>query len=176
MKRCPTCNRTFENTLTFCLSDGAILSAPFDPQATQVIAGSEQPESNGAKSSSLPSTVASQPLPPTIAAPPHPPASAGRPSPTPSLPSTITSNPVLQRMPAPQRPDQYSQTRQSGSSSAKTMLVVLIGLVAGAIVGGISSAIFGTLVKGDVDIISLFGLIGGAILGGLIGLLTRLAR
>ncbi|MDQ3818455.1 MAG: tetratricopeptide repeat protein [Acidobacteriota bacterium] len=31
MKRCPTCNRTFEDTLTYCLVDGSILSAPFDP-------------------------------------------------------------------------------------------------------------------------------------------------
>jgi hypothetical protein len=34
MKSCPTCNRTFEDTFTFCLIDGSILSAPFDPQAT----------------------------------------------------------------------------------------------------------------------------------------------
>lgn len=37
MKSCPTCNRTFEDTLTYCLIDGAILSAPFDPHATLVI-------------------------------------------------------------------------------------------------------------------------------------------
>ena len=37
MKSCPTCNRTFEDTLTFCLVDGSILSAPFDPQATLVL-------------------------------------------------------------------------------------------------------------------------------------------
>ena len=34
MKSCPTCNRTFEDTLTYCLIDGSILSAPFDPHAT----------------------------------------------------------------------------------------------------------------------------------------------
>ena len=37
MKRCPTCSRTFEDTFTFCLIDGAILSAPFDPEATQLL-------------------------------------------------------------------------------------------------------------------------------------------
>src|ERR687894_91460 len=37
MKSCPTCNRTFEDTFTFCLVDGSILSAPFDPQATLVL-------------------------------------------------------------------------------------------------------------------------------------------
>ncbi|MDT4899017.1 MAG: Tetratricopeptide repeat [Acidobacteriota bacterium] len=30
MKHCPTCSRTFEDAFTFCLVDGAILSAPFD--------------------------------------------------------------------------------------------------------------------------------------------------
>ena len=33
MKRCPTCSRTFDDTMTFCLVDGSILSAPFDPRA-----------------------------------------------------------------------------------------------------------------------------------------------
>lgn len=34
MKKCPTCNRTFEDTLTFCLKDGSILDPPYDPEAT----------------------------------------------------------------------------------------------------------------------------------------------
>jgi foldase protein PrsA len=34
MKSCPECKRTFEDTFTFCLVDGSILSAPFDPSAT----------------------------------------------------------------------------------------------------------------------------------------------
>jgi hypothetical protein len=34
MKSCPQCNRTFEDTFTFCLIDGSVLSAPFDPHAT----------------------------------------------------------------------------------------------------------------------------------------------
>jgi hypothetical protein len=34
MKSCPTCDRTFENTFTFCLADGSLLNAPFDPQST----------------------------------------------------------------------------------------------------------------------------------------------
>lgn len=33
MKSCPTCKRTFEDTTVFCLVDGSILSAPFDPHA-----------------------------------------------------------------------------------------------------------------------------------------------
>ena len=36
MKKCPTCNRTYaDDTLRFCLDDGSILSAAYDPQATQ---------------------------------------------------------------------------------------------------------------------------------------------
>ena len=34
MKTCPTCNRTFEDNLTFCLSDGTVLDPPIDPDAT----------------------------------------------------------------------------------------------------------------------------------------------
>jgi hypothetical protein len=35
MKRCPKCNRTYaDETITFCLADGSLLSAPYDPQAT----------------------------------------------------------------------------------------------------------------------------------------------
>jgi len=35
MKRCPQCNRTYADELfAFCLADGALLSAPYDPHAT----------------------------------------------------------------------------------------------------------------------------------------------
>jgi hypothetical protein len=36
MKRCPTCNRTYaSDEFTFCLDDGSLLSAPYDPQQSQ---------------------------------------------------------------------------------------------------------------------------------------------
>src|SRR5205814_517531 len=39
MKSCPKCNRTYsDETFAFCLDDGSLLSAPFDPEATQVMA------------------------------------------------------------------------------------------------------------------------------------------
>src|ERR1700752_2509708 len=39
MKSCPTCNRTYpDDTLAFCLVDGAVLSAPYDPGQTPGIA------------------------------------------------------------------------------------------------------------------------------------------
>ena len=71
MKSCPACQRTFEDTLTFCLVDGSILSAPFDPRTTQ-----EQP---GARYTSPPPTEVMPPpsarrsadaMPPTIPSPP----------------------------------------------------------------------------------------------------------
>jgi len=38
MKKCPRCNRTYhDETFSFCLEDGAVLSAPFDPDATLVM-------------------------------------------------------------------------------------------------------------------------------------------
>src|SRR5437764_15348887 len=78
MKSCPTCNRTFEDTFTFCLIDGSILSAPFDPtkpagQSTREATPPrtevfrEQPQSNP-----LPETRAASPqanLQPTITSP-----------------------------------------------------------------------------------------------------------
>lgn len=36
MKKCPQCNRTYpDDTLAFCLEDGALLSASYNPQETQ---------------------------------------------------------------------------------------------------------------------------------------------
>lgn len=36
MKNCPTCNRTYpDDTLAFCLMDGSVLSAPYDPSETR---------------------------------------------------------------------------------------------------------------------------------------------
>jgi hypothetical protein len=36
MKSCPACNRIYaDDTITFCLVDGSILSAPYDPHAPQ---------------------------------------------------------------------------------------------------------------------------------------------
>lgn len=37
MKKCPDCNRTYsEESFSFCLHDGSILSAPYDPEETLV--------------------------------------------------------------------------------------------------------------------------------------------
>lgn len=64
MKSCPTCNRTFEDDLTYCLVDGVILSAPYDPQATQRI-----PEPRITNQPPTEILLNSNALPPTIKSP-----------------------------------------------------------------------------------------------------------
>ncbi len=88
MKRCPTCKRTFEDSLTYCLIDGSVLSAPFeedeqdrDERATDVITESAR---------TPPATEpAASPPQPTIAAAFAPPRSA-----SPSTLSPAESKPV----------------------------------------------------------------------------------
>lgn len=37
MKRCPECNRTYaDDTIAFCLADGSLLSAPYNPDSEQI--------------------------------------------------------------------------------------------------------------------------------------------
>src|SRR2546423_11921306 len=66
MKSCLTCKRTFDDTAVFCLVDGSILSAPFDPEATPRIADhrNEPPRTEVMNPS-----PAQNPLQPTIASP-----------------------------------------------------------------------------------------------------------
>ena len=78
MKSCPTCNRTFEDTWTFCLADGALLSAPFDPQATQRLPGARATDPHATEvlkatdpPPTQPARVAEDAV-PTITAPPPP--------------------------------------------------------------------------------------------------------
>src|ERR1700692_24784 len=66
MKNCPTCKRTYEDdTLTFCLDDGARLSAAYDPHAT--LLGPTARDPDPPKTAILPSelTPANQ-APPTL--------------------------------------------------------------------------------------------------------------
>ena len=43
MKRCPQCNRTYsEDSFSFCLADGALLSAPYNSEETLVLPNSYQ--------------------------------------------------------------------------------------------------------------------------------------
>src|SRR5437868_10514726 len=67
MKSCPTCNRTFEDTFTFCLADGSLLNAPFDPHATLVIPEPRQTEPPPTEV--LPVKETREEIPPTVASP-----------------------------------------------------------------------------------------------------------
>lgn len=85
MKSCPACKRTFEDTTVFCLVDGSILSAPFDPNAP--LPPNEPPPTEVMKSPrdsiSAQSTITSQtPLvsPPTSPHSPTPTNNASTPS------------------------------------------------------------------------------------------------
>ena len=103
MKSCPNCNRTFEDTFTFCLMDGAILSAPFDPTKPaeqphreptppQTEVFREQPESKP-----LPETRVASPhanLQPTITTP-FQPQPIGQPYQTPAVPENTTATTPL---------------------------------------------------------------------------------
>jgi len=84
MKSCPTCNRTYsDETLSFCLVDGTVLSAPYDPKALNQYAASDNSEAppteelrpTDPQRDTLPAL-----LPPTISPPPPPVASEAGPT------------------------------------------------------------------------------------------------
>src|SRR5262245_10618060 len=68
MKRCPSCKRTYaDDHFTFCLDDGSLLSAPFDPLATLPVGQARDTEPP--KTEILPADLASK----TVSATPPPP-------------------------------------------------------------------------------------------------------
>jgi hypothetical protein len=69
MKSCPACNRTFEDTFTFCLVDGSILSAPFDPQATKEVPNRRNTNPPPTEVMQPPNFPNRDALPPTILSP-----------------------------------------------------------------------------------------------------------
>src|SRR6266850_5982404 len=78
MKSCPQCERTFEDTFSFCLVDGSVLSAPFDPDSQHAGSkpGSKDPQATELlpATPSLPAETKASPA-PTIPAnfqPAHP--------------------------------------------------------------------------------------------------------
>jgi formylglycine-generating enzyme required for sulfatase activity len=113
MKRCPTCNRTFEDTMSFCLVDGSILSAPFDPNATQQPAAS--PNIDPAATRILdrpPDTVDSAGPPQDDIEITSPPLTIASPAPMPS-PQEKTSSAAAQKYP--------STEEQASHSALKTI-------------------------------------------------------
>jgi hypothetical protein len=70
MKRCPACNRTYvDDSFTFCLNDGALLSPPYDPQTPQY---NPSPRTNPPPTEIMPSNAVGSDMAATIPAMPPP--------------------------------------------------------------------------------------------------------
>jgi len=71
MKSCPTCNRTYpDDTLAFCLMDGSVLSAPYDPTERQAASpGLSEPPPTEVIRAPAPPAETRTPLQSTIRAP-----------------------------------------------------------------------------------------------------------
>jgi hypothetical protein len=72
VKKCPACNRSYDDeTLNFCLEDGALLSAPDDPDKTQQISAPQETNSILTRISYPTAKVSNdtQPLMPTMLSP-----------------------------------------------------------------------------------------------------------
>ena len=84
MKKCPECSRTYsDDTLSFCLEDGSLLSASYDPDATQSpTVAINAPEIPTVEANQIPPTVAMPGIPPTVAAHQIPPTVAAAEIPT----------------------------------------------------------------------------------------------
>jgi formylglycine-generating enzyme required for sulfatase activity len=154
MKSCPTCNRTFDDAMTFCLVDGSILSAPFelrpgDRQATPQTANSDRTERlpHAPKPTrSAPHDRESTP-PATIASPgaqPPPTEAASTLELKPALPETAASHSVMKTMKAPlpevipsrNQREVFAAERDPAAQSAQTDSagVNRYGLIAGGVI------------------------------------------
>lgn len=123
MKSCPTCHRTFEDTFTFCLIDGSVLSAPYDPEASNSVPARR--DTSPPRTEILTSDNQAPDLPPTrVAIPansPHQP--------------TITAPPPAQ---AQFGRDAHSEGAPSKSSGvSKALIAVAAVAVLGVVVLGI---------------------------------------
>ena len=141
MKSCPTCHRTYsDETITFCLVDGSILSAPFEPDMTQPLAAARL--TNPPPTEILPYSEA---VPPTIR------------SPFPLNPPTPN--------PAPQL-GEFSPDQKSGKFKRiikRVVLGIVIGAPAGLIIG-LNFPHYGQ----PKDDAAIGGLVEGAFLGAIV--------
>jgi hypothetical protein len=121
MKSCPACNRTFEDSFTFCLVDGSILSAPFDLQATPRAPELSRPEPPPTEVLQI-EEVTKQEIPPAIAGP----RAAQKP---PELDSTIAASiPIVE-------PQQLSASPIQPARNSTRSPVLMIGAGALVIIG-----------------------------------------
>ena len=84
MKKCPECSRTYsDDTLSFCLEDGSLLSAPYNAEETQSpTVAINAPEIPTVEANQIPPAVAMPEIPPTVAAHQIPPTVAAGEIPT----------------------------------------------------------------------------------------------
>ena len=69
IKTCPTCKRTYsDETISFCLADGALLSAPYDQSGppTEVLPASLVPTHAAVQPTAMPTITAPPPKPPRV--------------------------------------------------------------------------------------------------------------
>lgn len=105
MKACPTCNRTYsDDTFTFCLNDGALLSAPYDPKATLII----------------PSAEIAQLPPPENMTPASSPANV-------ELPVTIQALPLLAGMGQSTETEESAEAQGLSGATIVTMILLVFG-------------------------------------------------
>ena len=149
MKSCPTCHRTYsDETITFCLVDGSILSAPYEPEATRPLGAARI--TNPPPTEILPNSYA---VPPTIRSPfplNHP-----------------TPNP------APQF-GEFSSDQKSGAFKMfirRFLLGILIGAPTGVIIGLVGNQLI--LNGRNLADAGFGGAIIGAILGAIILPISR---
>lgn len=149
MKSCPTCHRTYsDETITFCLVDGSILSAPYEPEATQPLAAARL--TNPPPTEILPDREA---VPPTIR------------SPFPLNPSTPYPAPQLGSSTPDQKPGAFKMFIR------RFLLGILIGVPAGLIIGFVGNQL---ILDGRNRSAALFGgAVFGAILGAIILPISR---
>jgi tetratricopeptide (TPR) repeat protein len=126
MKSCPTCKRTYaDDSLRFCLEDGSVLSASYDPQATQRLPGRHRDEPQPIGASKSPRNP-----PDTIPMPAH---------------ATMPSPPLL--VPGPQREG------RTGKGLSRSWLFILVPiffvLLIPVLAGGIW--LLTTLIKGESE-------------------------
>jgi formylglycine-generating enzyme required for sulfatase activity len=167
MKSCPSCNRTFDDTMSFCLIDGAILSAPFDPRTANETTADRRPESLPTQMLNSPPNAPVGPardasvdvMPPTTAGKPAMPTQEVRVAPTQAAELPLTREgavhpPVLETIRAPmpefaprQKPGatvaaqsalpDYLRESQPRTGGRKPLAITLAGVVALMAIGAI---------------------------------------
>ena len=115
MKSCPVCSRTYaDDTFTFCLDDGALLSASYDPQSTlQIPAARDTDQPRTEILRAPPATGHQQP-------PLPPPATAGAPDPI-SYPRGAVAE---------------TRRQNRGGKTSKAVVALIVFLTAGVLLLG----------------------------------------